>query len=67
MDRRGILKTLGGASAGFMAAPGPLAHAQETARRGMPPLKITDVKVILTQPGADHLVIVKVMTSEPGL
>jgi len=41
--------------------------AAQTARRGLPPLKITDVKVILTQPGADHLVIVKVMTSEPGL
>jgi len=42
-------------------------RAQESARRGMPALKITDVKVILTQPGADHLVIVKVMTNEPGL
>jgi mannonate dehydratase len=67
MDRRIALKTLGGAGAGLMAAPGPLAQAQEAARRGMPPLKITDVKVLLTQPGADHLVIVKVMTSEPGL
>ena len=35
--------------------------------RGLGPLKITDVKTILTQPGGDHLVIVKVMTSEPGL
>ena len=34
----------------------------------LPPLKITDVKAILTQPGGgDHLVVVKVMTSEPGL
>src|SRR3954454_20974296 len=35
---------------------------------GLPSLKITDVKTILTQPGGgDHLVVVKVMTSEPGL
>ena len=45
----------------------PLAAAQQSARRGLPALKITDVKVILTQPAADHLVIVKVLTSEPGL
>jgi len=44
-----------------------LAQAQETARRGLPPVKITDIKTILTQPGGDHLVIVKVLTSEPGL
>lgn len=28
---------------------------------------ITDVKVILTQPGGSRLAVVKVMTSEPGL
>jgi mannonate dehydratase len=67
MHRRSILKTFGGAGAGLLAGPGPLAQAQETARRGMPALKITDVKTILTQPRADHLVIVKVMTNEPGL
>jgi mannonate dehydratase len=67
MNRRNLLKTFGGAGTGILAAPGPLAQAQEAARRGMPPLKITDVKAILTQPGPDHLVIVKVSTSEPGL
>ncbi|MCW5982013.1 MAG: starvation-sensing protein RspA [Bryobacteraceae bacterium] len=67
MDRRNMLKVFSGAGAGLVAAPGPLAQAQETARRGMPPLKITDVKAILTQPDSDHLVVVKVMTSEPGL
>ncbi|MEK7406281.1 MAG: enolase C-terminal domain-like protein, partial [Acidobacteriota bacterium] len=50
-----------------MAGPGPLAAAQSAARRGMPPLKITGVKVILTQPAGSQLVIVKVLTSEPGL
>src|SRR5258708_14597946 len=67
MKRRNILKTFGGVGTGMLAAPGPLAQAQETARRGMPPLKITDVKVILAQPGPEHLVIVKVSTSETGL
>ena len=67
MHRRNMLKTFGGAGAGLLASPGPLALAQDTARRGLPPLKITDIKTILTQPGADHLVIVKVLTNEPGL
>lgn len=48
---------------GALAAARPLA-AQP---RSLPPLKITDVKTILTQPGGDHLVVVKVLTSEPGL
>lgn len=40
----------------------------QLAAAGLPALKITDVKTILTQPGGgDHLVVVKVMTSEPGL
>ena len=34
---------------------------------GLPPLKITDVKAILTAPDGIRLVVVKVMTSEPGL
>ena len=65
MQRRNALKALTGV--GLLTGGGPLAAAQTTARRGMPPLKITDVKVILTQPGSDHLVVVKVLTSEPGL
>jgi mannonate dehydratase len=32
-----------------------------------PPITIRDVKTILTQPGSSRLVIVKVLTSEPGL
>src|SRR5206468_3458462 len=37
------------------------------ARRGLPPVKITDVKTILTAPDGIRLVVVKVTTSEPGL
>jgi mannonate dehydratase len=36
-------------------------------RRGLPPIKITDIKTILTAPDRIRLVIVKVETSEPGL
>ena len=39
----------------------------EAQNRRTGPVKITDVKTILTQPENDHLVVVKVMTSEPGL
>lgn len=35
--------------------------------KGTPPLKITDVKAILTAPAGIRLVVVKVQTSEPGL
>src|ERR1700730_6576308 len=48
-------------------APAPLQMPQAATRKGLPPLKITDLKVILTQPGGDQLVVVKLMTSEPGL
>ncbi|MBI1792419.1 MAG: starvation-sensing protein RspA [Acidobacteria bacterium] len=54
--------------AALAALPGvPLLAQSQITPRGLPALKITDVKVILTQPGGDHLVIVKVLTSEPGL
>jgi mannonate dehydratase len=61
MDRRNAVRLL--TTGGAMAALPPIA-AQT---RGMRPVKITDVKTILTQPAGDHLLIVKVMTSEPGL
>jgi mannonate dehydratase len=66
--RRDVLK-LGGVAAASLSLAGvePLARAQEAVRRGLPPVKITDVKTILVQPEGDHLVIVKVLTSEPGL
>ena len=55
----GISATLGSA--------GPLAQVREEARKGMPPLKITDVKLIATAPSGSNWTIVKVETSEPGL
>jgi len=71
MDRRDVLKSLGvGAAVGALgiargedAAAGTYAQAT----RGLPPLKITDVKAILTAPQGIRLCVVKVQTSEPGL
>src|ERR1700687_3056368 len=71
MNRRKALMAFTGAGAGLVASmadmPGPLQAAQIAARRGMPPLTITDVKVIATAPANSNWTIVKVMTSEPGL
>src|SRR5437660_2805990 len=76
MDRREVLRcsALGASAAGFplMAAAeqgifsrnGPGAAAQG---RRLPPLRITDVRTILTQPANIRLVVVKVLTNEPGL
>ncbi len=75
MNRREILglMTAGAAagSAGLLSVDGPLSHlhAQEKPKslRGLPPLKITDIKTILTAPNGIRLIVVKVLTSEPGL
>ena len=56
---QGVVKTMGNG--------GPLAQARDAARRGMPPLTITDVKIIATAPSGSNWTIVKVETSEPGL
>ena len=60
MHRRNALQMFAAAGAGLP----PLAQAS---RKGLAPTRITDVKVILTQPDGNHAVIVKVLTSEPGL
>ena len=52
---------------GTLGSAGPLDAARTAARRGMPPLKITDVKVIATAPVNSNWTIVKIETSEPGL
>ena len=83
MNRRETFKAMvGGAAGAAMAfgtpaemwaqaaatAPQPAATAREMARGGgLPPLKITDVKVILTRVGNANMVNAKVFTSEAGL
>ncbi|HYM13509.1 MAG TPA: enolase C-terminal domain-like protein, partial [Bryobacterales bacterium] len=74
MNRRDWMKALGAGGAvnlsqllaghRMFAAPAP---QEMTARRGLPPLKITDIKTFLTAPNHIRLVVVKVLTSEPGL
>ncbi len=76
MDRRDVLRWLSlssGAAAG-LAGMGPQHAGAAQAEpktpdppRGLPPLKITDIRTILTAPDRIRLVIVKVSTSEPGL
>jgi mannonate dehydratase len=43
------------------------AQSKPKSPNGLPPLKITDIKTILTAPNGIRLVVVKVMTNEPGL
>ena len=75
MRRRDLLKLFpAGAAVGF----GPVFAGQEAGQekpaaeraekpRGLPPLKITDIKTILTAPDRVPLVVVKILTNEPGL
>jgi mannonate dehydratase len=70
VSRRQALGLLAGGGAGAAALtmlPDPLEAAQVATRRGLPRLKITDIKVILTQVGNTHMTNAKVLTSEPGL
>ena len=75
MKRRDVLRRISGgtlAAAGATMLPDALTtrlHAQErpASLKGLPPLKITDVQTILTAPNRIRLVVVKVVTSEPGL
>src|SRR5712692_1490539 len=74
MNRRNWMRTLCAGGAANLSAlfAGSRLFAQPTpqeaaARRGLPALKITDIKTILTAPNRIRLVVVKVLTSEPGL
>jgi mannonate dehydratase len=80
MDRRETLRAIvGGAAVGLGSvrkalaqAPAttsqPAAAARDRARSGgVPALKITDIKVIITKLGGTNMINAKVYTSEPGL
>src|SRR5438067_526992 len=72
MQRREWLKrsTLGAGALGLpwlMAGRTGSAQPAAAERKQMSPLKITDIKTILTAPAGIRLVVVKVLTSEPGL
>ena len=74
-----MLKIAAGSAAVAVGAPGDkdaafaevensaaLAQTYSRATRGMPALKITNVKTIMTSPEGGNYVCVKVETSEPG-
>ena len=82
LNRRKLLKLAGGGAAAMAALsasggsalasaisslPDPVQAAQTATRRGLPRLKITDIKVIRTQVGNTHMCNAKVFTNEPGL
>src|ERR1700730_11781829 len=72
MNRRRWLQMAGGSvAAGAIAMisekSAALAQTYSKATRGMPALKITNVKTIQTCPQGGNYVVVKVETSEPGL
>lgn len=71
MDRREMLGAIGFGAAGLLGLTGRHENASAAeyskATKGLPPLKITDVKAILTAPQGIRLCVVKVETSEPGL
>jgi mannonate dehydratase len=72
MNRREMMSVLsmaGGASLlpGLASAAPPIAQAAAQAAKGVAPIKIRDIKTILTAPNNIRLVVVKIETSEPGL
>src|SRR5437879_3230181 len=74
-DRREVLRWMSAAAAaggaGLLSERSPLsslwAQPKPASTRALPPLKITEIKTILTAPNKIRLVIVKVLTNEPGL
>ena len=68
MDRRHMLQGLGLGILGLMGGTNrAVAKRYSRATNGLPRLKITNVKAILTCPQGQRLIVVKVETSEPGL
>ncbi len=72
-ERREALKMLGlGTSAGLLSLFGGAAQARENYEtpsyvKGMAPVKIKNIKAIVTAPQGSNLITVKVETTEPGL
>ena len=68
MHRRDWLRFGVGTTLPLVGAAGLLQAApQAPAQRGLNKLRITDIKTILTAPANIRLIVVKVMTNEPGL
>src|SRR5512133_3551254 len=59
--------TKAGFAGGLLAVPGARPGLSNVAGEKLAPLRITDIRTILTAPAGIRLVVVKVVTSEPGL
>lgn len=71
-NRRDALRMLGAGSAGLLGLFGPSAARAEqyetpSYAKGLPPVKIRNIKAIATAPQGSNLIVVKVETTEPGL
>lgn len=71
-NRRDVLKMLSlGSAAGLLASTPFTSRAKQPEvpdyKKGLPPVKIKNVKAIATAPDGINLVVVKVETTEPGL
>lgn len=68
VSRRTFLGAGGSAAlqAALLRADDQVPERDANVARGMPPLRITDVRVIVTCPGRNY-VLVKILTNEPGL
>jgi mannonate dehydratase len=70
-NRRDALKIIAAGSAGLLTMTGPTARAEHyetpSYAKGLPPLKIKNIKAIATAPQGSNLIVVKVETTEPGL
>lgn len=68
MDRREAIKWLSmGPAAGLLTGHVTRAVADPVADKSLPPLKIRDVRAILTAPAGIRLVVVKVETTDPDI
>ncbi|RPH97563.1 MAG: starvation-sensing protein RspA [Calditrichaeota bacterium] len=68
MNRRELFRGIGAAGiVTLLSRKRASATTAEPSRRGLPALKITDIKAITTAPSGIRLTVVKVETNEPGL
>jgi mannonate dehydratase len=67
MNRRDAMSTMASSSLGAALTASSSSEIFQQAVRGTAPVKIRDIKTILTAPNRIRLVIVKIETTEPGL
>lgn len=71
-NRRDALKIMGAGSAGLLGllantTAGAEQHEKPAYAKGLPPVRIKNIKAIATAPQGSNLIVVRVDTTEPGL